>query len=85
MVDHSALTRDGIHFITQQGRQSVNDTVQTKIEELEAELQTLVNPMARGSPADRMRSRMLQPQASRLGPLATEANVTQHTPKSDVR
>ena len=84
MVDHSALTR--IHFNTQQGgRQWICDAFQTKIEEMEAELQTMVNPMARGSPAGMVRSRMPQPLASRLGPLATEANVTQPAPSSDVR
>ena len=32
MVDHNALTRDGIHFITQQGRKWIKDAFQTKIE-----------------------------------------------------
>ena len=44
LVDHSDLTRDGIHFNIQQGAQWVNDGSQ--IEELEVELQKMVNPMA---------------------------------------
>ena len=45
MVDHSALTRDGIHFNTQQCRQWINDAFQTKIEEMKTELRTVVNPL----------------------------------------
>ena len=31
MTDHLSLTRDGIHFNTQQGRRWINDVFQTKI------------------------------------------------------
>ena len=31
MIDHLALTRDGIHFNTQQGRRRINDVFQTQI------------------------------------------------------
>ena len=40
MVDHLALTRDGINFITQQGRHWVNDVFQTQLREMEQELRT---------------------------------------------
>ena len=45
----------------------------------------MVNPVARGSPAGKVRSHVPRPLASRPGPLATEANVVQPTPSSDVR
>ena len=38
MLDHGALTRDGIHFNTQPGIQWINEAFQTRIEEMEAEL-----------------------------------------------
>ena len=85
MVDHGALTRDVIHFNTQPGIQRINDAFQTRIEEMEAELWKMVNPGARGSPAGRARSHVPQPLAKCLGPLATETNVVQPTPSSDVR
>ena len=56
-----------------------------RIQEMEAELRTMVNPVARGSPAGRVRSHVPQPLANHLGPLATEKNVMQPTPSSDVR
>ena len=40
MVDHGALTKDGIHFNTQPGVQWIDDAFQTRIEEMEAELRT---------------------------------------------
>ena len=49
MVNHSALMRDVIHFNTQPGIQWINDAFQTRIEKMEAELRTMVNPVARGS------------------------------------
>ena len=85
MMDHGALTRDGIHFNTQQGIQWMNDAFQTRIEEMETELRTIFNPVARGSPAGRVESHVPRPLANCLGPLATEANVVQTTPSSDVR
>ena len=35
MVDHLALTRDGIHFNTQQGRHWTNDVFQTQLREMD--------------------------------------------------
>ena len=40
MIDHLTLTRDGIHFNTQQGRCWINDVFQTQLREMEQELRT---------------------------------------------
>ena len=40
MNDHLMLTRDGIHFNTQQGRRWINDVFQTQLREMEQELRT---------------------------------------------
>ena len=40
MIDHLALTRDGIHFNTQEGRRWINDVFQTRIREMEQDLKT---------------------------------------------
>ena len=85
MVNHSALTNNGIHFNTQKGIQWINDEFQTKIGEMQAEARTMVDPVARGSTAGRVRSHVPQPLADRLGPLTVRANVVQPTPSSDVR
>ena len=85
MVDHGALTKDGIHFNTRPGIQWINDAFQTRIEEMEAELRIMVNPVTRGSPACRVRSYVPQAFVNRLGPLTTEANVVQPSPSSNVR
>ena len=69
-----------LHYPTRDTR-----AFQTKKEEMEAELRTMVNPVARGSPAGRVRSHVPQPLVNRLGPLATEANVVKPTLSSDVR
>ena len=37
MVDHIALTRDGVHFNTQRGRHWINDVFQTQLREAEQE------------------------------------------------
>ena len=63
----------------------MNDEFQTMIEEMEAELRTMLNPVARESPAARVKSHVPQTLANRLGPLATEANMVQRLPSSDVR
>ena len=47
MVDYRALRRDRIPVNNKQGRQLINETFQTKIEVMEAELQTMVNPGTR--------------------------------------
>ena len=40
MIDHLALTRDGIHFNTQQRRRWINDVFQEQLREMEQELRT---------------------------------------------
>ena len=85
MMDHGALTRDGIQFNTQQGILWMNEAFQTRIEEMETELRTMVNPVARGSSAGRVISHVPRPLANRLGTLATEANLVQTTTSFDVR
>ena len=67
MVDHSALTRDGIHFNTQSLIQRINNAFQSRIEEMDAELRTMINPVARGSSAGRVRSHVPQPLANQGG------------------
>ena len=46
---------------------------------------TMVNPVARGSPAGRVRSHIPQTLVNLLGLLTTEANLVQSAPSSDVR
>ena len=60
LMDVGALTKYGIHFKTQSGIQWINDTFQTRIEDMEAELRTMVNPGTRGSSVSRVRSHVLK-------------------------
>ena len=71
IIDHLALTRDGIHFNTQQGRRWINDVFQTQIGEVEQELGT-TNSLARTSSTGGGRVRGYKPEslANRPGPLA---------------
>ena len=85
MVDIGALKKDGRHFNTQPGIQWINDAFQTRIEAMEAELRTIINPVTRGSPAGRVRSHVPQALVNGLGPLTTEANVVQPSHSSDGR
>ena len=48
-VNHSDLTRDGIYFNKQPGKQWIKEAFQAMIEGMEAELRTMVHPVARGS------------------------------------
>ena len=87
MIDHLALTRDGIHFNTQQGRRWMNDVFQTQIGEKEQELRT-TNSLARTSSTGggRVRGNMPESLANRLGPLAMETEATAPVaPSTDVR
>ena len=87
MIDHLALTRDGIHFNTQQGRSWINDVFQTRIREMEQELRK-TNSLARNSSTGRGRVRGNVPEtlANCLGPLAMETGSTAPVaPSSDVR
>ena len=87
MADHLALTRDGICFNTLQGRRSINDAFQTRIEKIEGEFGR-TDSLARTSlpGRGRVRSNVPEPLANRLGPLTSEASVTAPSvPSSDVR
>ena len=69
---HLALTRDGLHFNTIQGKRWYDDAFQTKIGELEEELRSF-DTLARTSSTGRGRVRrnMNEPLASHLGSLAS--------------
>ena len=87
MIDHLALTRDGIHFNTQQGRRWINDVFQTQLREVEQELRT-TNSMAWTSSTGggRVRGNVSESLVNRLGPLAMETDAPAPVaPSSDVR
>ena len=69
LIDHLALTRDWIHFNTQQGRRWRNDDFQTQIRKMEQELRT-TDTLARTSSTRRCRLRGNVPEllANRFGP-----------------
>ena len=73
MIDHIALTRDGIHFNTQPGRHWVNDVFQTQLREVEQESRA-TSSLARTSSTGGSRIRASVPESlvNRLGPLAME-------------
>ena len=87
MIDHLALTRDGIHFKTQQGRRWINDVFQTQLRAVEQELRT-TNSLARTSSTGggRVRGNVSESLANRLGPQAMETGAAAPVaPSSDVR
>ena len=89
MIDHLALTRESIHFITQQGRRWswINDVFQTQLREVEQDLRT-TNSLARTSSTGggRVRGNVPESLVNRLGPLATETGgAAPVAPSSDVR
>ena len=87
MIDHIALTRDGIHFNTQRGRHWVNDVFQTQWREVEQESRA-TSSLARTSSTGGSRIRASVPESlvNRLGPLAMETAVaTPISPSSNVR
>ena len=75
MTDHLALSRDGIHFNTQQGRRWswINDVFQTQLREVKQELKT-TNSLARTSSTGggRVRGTVPESLSTRLGPLPVE-------------
>ena len=73
MVDHLALTRDGIQFNTQQGGHWINDVFQTQLREMEQELRT-TSLLARTSSTGggRVRGNVPESLFKRLGHLAME-------------
>ena len=87
MIDHIALTRDGVHFNTQRGRHWINDVFQTQLREAEQESRA-TGPLARTSSTGGSRIRTTVPESlvNRLGPLATETVAAATvTPSSNVR
>ena len=88
MIDHIALTRDGIHFNTQRGRHWVNDVFQTQLREMEQESRA-TSSLARTSSTtggSRIRASVPESLVDRLGPLAMEtAAAATVAPSSNVR
>ena len=77
MTDHLALTREGIHFNTAQGKRWINDVFQKKTEEMEQELRTTETLARTRSPGGgRLRGNVSESLAGRLGPLAMERSAT---------
>ena len=87
MIDHIALTRDGIHFNTKRGRHWINVVFQTQLREMEQESRA-TSSLARTSSTGGSRIRASVPESlvNRLGPLAMEtAAVAPVAPSSNVR
>ena len=87
MVDHIALTRDGVHFNTQRGRHWINDVFQTQLREAEQESRA-TGSLARTSSTGGSRIRATVPESlvNRLRPLATETVAAATVaPSSNVR
>ena len=88
MIDHIALTRDGIHFNPQRGRHWMNDVFQTQLREMEQESRA-TSSLARTSSTtggSRIRASVPESLVNRLGPLAMETAVAAPTaPSSNVR
>ena len=87
MIDHLTLTRDGIHFNTQQGRRWIKDVFQTQLREMEQELRTTSSLAGTSSTGGgRVRGNVPESLANRLGPLAMETGAAAPVaPSSDVR
>ena len=80
MIDHIALTRDGVHFNTQRGSYWINDVFQTQ--------SRATGSLARTSSTGGSRIRKTVPESlvNRLGPLATETVAAATVaPSSNVR
>ena len=87
MIDHIALTRDGVHFNTQRGRHWINDVFQTQLREAEQESRA-TGPLARtrSTGGSRIRTTVPESLVNRLGPLATETVAAATVaPSSNVR
>ena len=87
MIDHIALTRDGVHFNTQRGRHWVNDVFQTQLREVEQESRA-TSSLARTSSTggNRIKASVPESLVDRLGPLAMEtAAAAPVAPSSNVR
>ena len=87
MIDHIALTRDGMHFNTQRGRHWISDVFQRQLREVEHESRA-TGSLARTSSTGGSRLRATVPESlvNRLGPLAMEtAAAATVAPSSNVR
>ena len=86
MTDHIALTRDGIHFNTQQGRHWINDVFQTQLREVEQESRaTSFLAWTSLTGGNRIRASVPESLVNRLGPLATETATAENiAPSSNV-
>ena len=75
MIDHLALTRDGIHFNAQQGRRWRTNVFQTRIREVEQELRT-TDSLDRTSSTEcgRVRDNAPEPLTNRLVPLTRKTD-----------
>ena len=87
MIDHLALTRDGIHFNTQQGRHWINGVFQTQLREVEQESRATSSlAWTSSTGGNRTRASVPESHVNRLGPLATEtATAAPIAPSSNVR
>ena len=72
MVDHHVITKIGIRFNTQLGRQWISDACQTNVEEMEAELRTVAMRATRSGSLSMVRNHVPQELADRLRPLAAD-------------
>ena len=87
MIDHIALTRDGIHFNTQQGRHWINDVFQTQLREVEQESRATSSlAWTSSTGGNRIRASVAESLVNRLGLLATETfTAAPIAPSSNVR
>ena len=87
MIDHLTLTRDGIHFNTQQGRRWIIDVFQTRLREVEQELKATSSlAWTSSTGGGRVRGSVPESLVNRLGPLATETGTAAPVaPSSNVR
>ena len=87
MIDHIALTRDGIHFNTQQERHWINDVFQTQLRKVEQESRATSSlAWTSSTGGNRIRASVPESLVNRLGPLAMEtATAAPIAPSSNVR
>ena len=87
MIDHIALTRDGVKFNTQQGRHWINDVIQTQLREVEQESRAISSlAWTSSTGGNRIRASVPESLVNRLGPLAMEtATAAPIAPSSNVR
>ena len=86
-LENIALTRDGIHFNTQQGRHWINDVFQTQLREVEQESRATSSlAWTSSTGGGRIRGSVPESLVNHLRPLATEtATAAPITPSSNIR